>query len=232
MSRYAISQRTRLPAALAAVAIEGAVVLALVLGLAARLAAPSDSPPLEVTVPSRNMPSAPPPPAEPGGRPDDPALKAEPQPREAPRPDIPIPVPSQAAPVAGAGVASEAGAATAGSGTGGGGSGSGSGSGSGAGTGSGIKARWVAGAFSDRDYARTAEIGPPSGAVTIAFRVRSDGRVDRCRAVASSGGAELDAYVCGLYERRYRFAPARNPKGEAIDSELRTTVEWGPRRRG
>ncbi len=234
MSRYASSKRTRLPAAAAAVAIEGVVALALIWGLTARFAPPQDTSQLTVTLPSRNEPSPLPQPDEAGGKPAAPAPKAEPQPREAPRPDIPIPVPSQAAPVAGEGVQNVAGAANAGSGSGGGGSGSGGGAGSGAGAGGGFAspARRIAGGFTDRDYARTAEIGSPGGSVGIAFRVRRDGRVEGCRALGSSGGPALGSYVCDLVERRFRFTPARNAQGEPVDSELRTTVDWGPRRRG
>ena len=136
--------------------------------------------------------------------------------------------PAPAAPSAGEGSDPRAGAGTAGSGTGAGGAGTGEGGGDG---GIATPARRIAGALRDSDYPRGAERQGLAGTVAIAFRVRTDGRVDRCRILRSSGHAVLDELTCDLFTRRYRFEPATNAAGQPLVSTLQTTFTWGTRRR-
>ncbi|MXO76113.1 TonB family protein [Altererythrobacter aerius] len=129
-------------------------------------------------------------------------------------------------------------AAASGSGTG---TGTGAGSGSGAGPGSGvggdgtggiaIPARRLSGALQDRDYPRSLADRGASGTVRIGFRVRTDGRVDRCTIAQSSGHVELDSLTCALFTQRFRFAPATNADGQPVESTLQTSFTWGTRRR-
>ena len=79
--------------------------------------------------------------------------------------------------------------------------------------------------------ARDAEGRPLAGTVAISFRVRSDGSVDRCRVVRSSGAALLDDLTCRLFTQRFRFRPATNAAGQPVDSTLSTSFTWGTRRR-
>ena len=152
-----------------------------------------------------------------------------------PEPLAPLasPTPAEPAPDAGSGAASGLGAA-AGSGAGTGGEGAGSGAGrGGAGRGAGTVTPPVriAGALSNADYRR---VGPPQGAggtVSIAFRVRPDGRVDACRVERSSGWAVLDAATCRLVTERFRFRPAMTAGGRPVESTLQTSFTWGTRRR-
>jgi len=126
--------------------------------------------------------------------------------------------------------ASTAGAAASGAGPGAGGSGNGTWAGSGGnggGGGAAVPAQRVAGALSDRDYPRDA--GRAGGTVGIAFTVRSDGRVDGCRVLGSSGSARLDGLTCSLVTQRFRYRPARDASGQAVDSTLRTAFTWGTR---
>jgi protein TonB len=67
--------------------------------------------------------------------------------------------------------------------------------------------------------------------VGIGFRVRTDGRVDRCTVVRSSGYALLDDLTCRLVTARYRFRPATDASGAAVESSLQTSFTWGTRRR-
>ena len=155
---------------------------------------------------------------------------AEPSPPE-PLAPLASPTPAEPAPDAGSGAASGRGAA-AGSGAGTGGEGAGSGAGrGGAGRGAGTVTPPVriAGALSNADYRR---VGPPQGAggtVSIAFRVRPDGRVDSCRVERSSGWAVLDAATCRLVTERFRFRPARDAAGRAMAWSLKTDFTWAPR---
>jgi protein TonB len=214
-----------------AVAIN-ALLLALLLTLSHGLSAPPPGRPglttFDVTPPP---PPSPPPDTRPAGAAAPPSRGATeaPSPPNPPRP-LPSPTPAQPAIDAGTHSASGAGAA-AGSGAGQGGQGSGSGSGgSGAGAGAGVTPPvHVSGALTNADYARSGVPRGTNGTVFIAFRVRSDGRVDRCRVVRSSGNATIDRETCRLVERRFRFRPARDAAGRAIDFTLQTDFTWQPR---
>jgi protein TonB len=99
------------------------------------------------------------------------------------------------------------------------------------GTGGGLAAapQRIAGALRDRDYPRG---GGASGTVAISFRVRTDGRVDSCRVIGSSGTEELDELTCDLVEARFRYRPARDTAGNPVDYVLRTSFTWGFRQQG
>jgi protein TonB len=182
--------------------------------------------------------SRPPPPAPPS--PDrEPAGAAAPPSRgvtrapSPPKPPRPLPSPTPAQPAVDVGSRSATGAGdTAGSAAGQGGQGSGSGAGvGGSGSGSGAVSPpvHIAGALADADYARADLPRGAAGTVVIGFRVRSDGRVDRCSVVRSSGYDAIDRATCRLVERRFRFRPARDAAGRPIDFQLRTDFTWKPR---
>lgn len=218
-------QRGRILAAVAALVLEVGLAVVLVKGLASgwvkQLANSSlvvmafPTPPPQPTPPPRKVARA-------SGQAAPPAPKTVP--KVEPKPKIALASPSPAA--------TASGAASAGNGSGAGGTGNGNGAGSGGnGTGSGIgaPAQRVAGGLSDRDYPRDAEA---SGTVGIAFRVRTDGAVDGCRVLASSGSARLDGLTCSLVEQRFRYRPALDAGGRPVDSTLRTSFTWGTRRGG
>lgn len=208
-----------------------ALLLALLLSLSHGLSAPAPLVPGLTTFDVAQPPPPPPPDTRPAGAAAPPSRGATeaPSPPNPPRP-LPSPTPAQPAIDAGSQSASGAGAA-AGGGAGQGGQGSGSGSGgSGAGAGAGVTPPvHVSGALTNADYARSGVSRGTNGTVFIAFRVRSDGRVDRCRVVRSSGNATIDGETCRLVERRFRFRPARDAAGRAIDFTLQTDFTWRPR---
>jgi protein TonB len=119
------------------------------------------------------------------------------------------------------------------------GRGSGTGDAAGSGTGSGGTGQGgggaatppvrLAGALTDADYRRTRPPEGAAGTVVVGYRIRTDGRVDRCAVLRSSGYAELDEATCRLIERRFRFEPARDAGGRAIDWQVRTDYTWRPR---
>lgn len=174
----------------------------------------------------------PPPPPEPDPKPRDrddsvPAPEgAEAAPVEAPPAAIPIAPPVAAADVAAEGQRNRSGTGDIGSGSGAGGAGTGDGSG-----GIATPARRIAGALRDSDYPRAAERRNIEGTVAISFRVRPDGRVDRCAITASSGHALLDDLTCRLFTQRFRFEPARTAAGRAVETTLHTSFTWGTRQR-
>lgn len=178
---------------------------------------------------TRPPPPAPPPasrPATAAAAPPSRGATKAPSPPNPPRP-LPKPTPAQPAVDAGSQSASGAGAA-AGSGAGQGGRGSGTGSG-GAGGGAVTPPVHIAGALSNADYARSGLPRGAQGTVVIGFRVRSDGGVDSCRTVRSSGYAVIDEATCRLVEQRFRFRPAEDSAGHPIDYTENTDFTWRPR---
>jgi protein TonB len=158
------------------------------------------------------------------------ATKAPSQP-EPPVPPLARPTPAEPAIDPGSQQASGAGAAP-GSGAGQGGEGSGTGSGdSGSGRGSGVitPPTRIAGALTNADYRRTRPPAGAAGTVVVSFRVRTDGAVDRCTILRTSGYEVLDSATCRLIEQRFRYQPARDASGRPVDWEVRTDYTWRPR---
>ncbi|GGE00185.1 hypothetical protein GCM10011515_19970 [Tsuneonella deserti] len=225
--------RRRAGALALTIAVHGALAAGLLLGLRSGGVAPDSADTPLVTVDMRPPPPPPPPPptqrqSDPAkGRPGDEGAKADAMPVEAPTAPVPL-RPAPAASVAGEGRDVNSGAGTAGTGTG---AGSGSGTGGSDGGGAGTPAQRIAGALRDSDYPRAAEAAGLAGTVAISFRVRTDGAVDRCTVLRSSGHALLDDLTCRLFTARFRFRPATNGRGEAVESTLQTSFTWGTRRR-
>ena len=214
--------KSRVVAAVAALAIQIGLGWALISGLAARWVKQIVPDNLQVfTVAPEPKPTPPP---EKVNKPAGEAAPAGPKtvPKVLPSPKVDLAQPAPAA--------TASGTALAGAGSGAGGTGNGSGAGgSGNGTGSGNAAppQRVAGAVSDRDYPRDA--GRAGGTVGVAFRVRPDGGVDQCRVIGSSGSVRLDALTCALVEQRFRYRPARDAAGQPVETTLRTSFTYGPR---
>ena len=221
----------RAGAGLAALAIHGVLAAVLVWGLSVDRDEPGE--PAEALA-AFDVSPPPPPPPEPEraareAAPDEPAPEGragEALPREAPEPPIAL-APSPAAPTAGEGATTADGSGTRGAGAGAGGAGSGGGGGGGIAT----PARRIAGQLRDREYPRAAEAARMAGTVGISFRVRTDGRVDRCTVVRSNGHALLDELTCRLVTERFRFRPAMTAGERPVESTLQTNFTWGTRRR-
>lgn len=223
--RDAASTSERLSAALAAGAIQAVAILALMAGLAATAAVqegqtlsavfiePSPSP-----TPPRLERERPAPRPEPAGR------KGSALPREAPKAAVPFRVPA-AAPTAESGAATASAPGDSGQGTGTGGAGNGPGGGGGGGT----TARRIGGALSDRDYPAAMARQRAAGTVVIRYRIGTDGRVRACEIVRSSGHPELDDLTCRLVQQRFRYAPARDAAGLAVEDSAGTSFTWGTR---
>lgn len=189
----------------------------------------------EHPVPSPPVPSASPEPVSAGPRDEGAAAaagrKATPRPVAAPTAPVVI-RPTQAPPIAaGEGLEDAAGAAVQGEGTGAAGAGSGTGSGLGGdGTGAGGSASptvKIAGDInSARDYPRTGRDLRAGTSVTIDLRVGIDGRVASCRVVRPSPDSEADRVTCDLATRRFRFRPAKDPKGNTVEAVYRWRQRW------
>ncbi|TFI57304.1 TonB family protein [Sphingomonas parva] len=75
---------------------------------------------------------------------------------------------------------------------------------------------WPAGPWFDRR----------EGAVTLGFTVDPDGRPRDVRVTASSGVAELDERSREIVVERFRFAPARDRRGRAVDARVEHRIDW------
>lgn len=225
----------RVAAGAATVAVHVLLAAILIRGLAFA-PQPADTPELALTTldfspPPEPLPPPPPPEAREAAAPEPPAPAGETGealPKEAPQAAIPL-SPTPAAATAGSGRDASQGSGTAGAGQGAGGTGTGTGGGGQGGTGS--PARKIAGQLRDRDYPREAEAQRLAGTVGIRFRVRTDGRIDNCSIAQSSGHAMLDTLTCRLVTERFRFQPATDAAGVAIESTLGTSFTWGTRAR-
>lgn len=153
--------------------------------------------------------------------------KANPSPIAAPPARLPTQQPVSAAPVAGSGSASTSGAASDGVGTGAGGTGAGRGSGGRGRDGAGrIGARLISGALGRRDYREIDSMGSSRGAAELLLLVNSTGRVERCRAVQSSGNAAVDDFLCKRMMQGAQFQPAREADGSPLYQDVSYFPNW------
>ena len=232
MSVQLLDDRKRAFGLAGAIAIH-LLAIALVIWLSPPLAVPAPATPGLVAV---RLDDPPPPPPPPDDVEEGAAAPPSRGPREAPSPPEPPaplarPTPAEPAIDPGSQQASGAGAAP-GSGAGQGGEGGGTGAGDGgAGRGSGAitPPRRVAGELTNADYRRARPPAGAAGTVVVNFRVRPDGAVDRCSVVRTSGYEVFDEATCRLIERRFRYLPARDAGGRAVDWEIRTDYTWRPR---
>ena len=83
------------------------------------------------------------------------------------------------------------------------------------------------GAFhNESDYPSAARRAEQQGTVRVSYTVGPDGRVTGCRVVQSSGSSSLDSTTCRIFERRFRYSPARNSAGAAVPQTLSQSVRW------
>lgn len=79
--------------------------------------------------------------------------------------------------------------------------------------------------FGQSDYPSASLRAEEEGTVTIRMEVGTNGRVQNCSVVSSSGHDRLDQQSCRLAERRFRFEPAlRN--GEEVAGVVTQAFRW------
>lgn len=214
-------------AALAALALVAGLALVLVLGLRPRLTAAPGGALVSVAL-TPDKPPPPPPPrlhekaqkAPSGGAPP-PAPVAAPLPHLVLAPPIAIVLPV---------TASGDGQGSGGQGSNGSGGGRGNGNGSGNGDGGmAAPAEQISGHLSPRDLPPGTI--PPGGqlSVGVSYTVGIDGRVQDCATPRSSGNPAIDARVCELLVKRFRYRPARAADGTPVASTVRETHSWARR---
>ena len=88
-------------------------------------------------------------------------------------------------------------------------------------------ARRLRGAFNNEtDYPDAARRREEQGTVRVSYVVDAEGRVTGCTIVQSSGSSSLDATTCRIFERRFRYAPARDAAGNPVPASLTQSVTW------
>lgn len=78
----------------------------------------------------------------------------------------------------------------------------------------------------DSDYPPAALREEEQGTVRVSFTVGADGRVSNCAVVGSSGSRSLDSTTCRIFERRFRYSPARDASGNAVPTTMTQSVTW------
>lgn len=78
----------------------------------------------------------------------------------------------------------------------------------------------------ETDYPNAARRNEEQGTVRVAFTIGTDGRVSNCAVVQSSGSSSLDSTTCRIFERRFRYAPARDASGNPVPTTMRQSVNW------
>ncbi|MFZ1743700.1 MAG: TonB family protein, partial [Pontixanthobacter sp.] len=61
---------------------------------------------------------------------------------------------------------------------------------------------------------------------TFKVSVGTNGKVQNCQIVASTGHSALDEATCDLVTKRARFEPARDSSGNKTTGDYSTSVKW------
>ncbi len=160
-------------------------------------------------------------------------IKSKAAPREAPTPkvDLSLLKPKPTAEKAGKGSDNTTGNSNQiGPGIGAGGQGAGLGAGKAGNGGGGVqvgsRAKYISGRIKNSDYPRAASTAKAIGAVTVKFTITTKGRAVQCRVTQSSGNTDLDSTTCRLIEKRFRYEPARDTSGNAIEDVTGWRQDW------
>ncbi|MEZ5709114.1 MAG: TonB family protein [Blastomonas sp.] len=76
------------------------------------------------------------------------------------------------------------------------------------------------------DYPSRALREDAEGKVVVAITVGSDGRPSGVSVVTSSGHDSLDQASCSIIQRRFRYHPARNDRGDPVEQVVRQAITW------
>ena len=216
-----VGPRERIPALVAAAAVQAILVLVLLTGLRVPLSRTSAAVERLIDV------QLPPPPVPPERLPAKPAAPAPKAAKPAASPGPPVhkvaavaPVVALAAPVRPAGGGKGADASV------GNGAGGGNGQGSGEGDDGGTDLVQIAGAILPSDYPRHLGNSGIGGRVSVILNVGIAGRVTRCAVTRSSGVPELDALTCRLMQQRFLFRPSTDERGHPVPDEVEWDYDW------
>ncbi|OYY78465.1 MAG: energy transducer TonB [Sphingomonas sp. 28-62-20] len=86
----------------------------------------------------------------------------------------------------------------------------------------GDEASWV----TQDDYPPSALREEKEGTSVIAWTINTQGRIENCRTVQSSGSSDLDDAACRALTRRGRYTPAKDQDGNPISTTKQRRVRW------
>ena len=85
----------------------------------------------------------------------------------------------------------------------------------------------VRGLFSGDDYPASAQAAGAEGTAQAELTIGSDGRVQSCNLVRSTGNSALDEATCNILRRRAKFTPARDSNGQpTTDTYTTPPIKW------
>lgn len=76
------------------------------------------------------------------------------------------------------------------------------------------------------DYPPRAITEEKEGTSVIGWTINTQGRVENCRTIQSSGSSDLDDAACRLLTRRARYTPAKDQDGNPIATTKSRRVKW------
>ncbi len=79
--------------------------------------------------------------------------------------------------------------------------------------------------FSDDDFPDASRRAEESGVTRVTYVIGTDGKVESCSVVQSSGFPRLDDATCKIIQRRYRFKPATQ-NGQPVKETKTQPVRW------
>jgi protein TonB len=81
--------------------------------------------------------------------------------------------------------------------------------------------------FSADDYPASAQAAEAQGTAQAQLTISSDGRVEGCNIIKSSGNSALDSATCSILRRRAKFTPARDSNGQPTTDTITTPpITW------
>lgn len=86
----------------------------------------------------------------------------------------------------------------------------------------GDESQWI----TNDDYPPRAITEEKEGTSVIAWTINTQGRVENCRTIQSSGSSDLDEAACRLLTRRGRYTPAKDQDGNPIATTKQRRVKW------
>ncbi len=102
----------------------------------------------------------------------------------------------------------------------------GAGTGKGTGNGAGQGAEKLSGEIRASDYPEASRPLRIGDYVIVALTVGTDGRVQSCRIHRPSRDTQADAITCSLARERFRFRPATDAAGHAVEAEFGWRQSW------
>ena len=86
--------------------------------------------------------------------------------------------------------------------------------------------RMRSGYISNSDYPREALRAGAEGTASVRLNINRRGGVTGCAVVRSAGHEALDVVTCAIATQRFRFTPARDPAGRAVEGTYIQTINW------